>query len=60
MQSHTSWGCISVGAKIVTLRQGSVGAAKNHRSGARGGLQKTEEARNGLIIQSVNVFMIGV
>ncbi len=38
----------SVWAKIVTLRPGSVGAAKNHRRVARGGLQKTGEARNGL------------
>jgi hypothetical protein len=34
--------CFGLGAKIVTLRQGSVGAAKNHRSGARGTTQKTE------------------
>jgi len=31
-----------VGAKIVTLRQGSVGAAKNHRRVVRGTTQKTE------------------
>ena len=34
--------------------------AKNHRSVERGGLQKTEVARNGLIVKSVNAFMIGV
>ena len=50
--------CLSGGAKIVTLRQGSVGAAKNHRSVARGGMQNTKVARNGLMVWNVNVFVI--
>jgi len=44
--------CFGNGAKIVTQKTTEVGE--------RGGLQKTEVARNGLSVWCVNAFIIGV